>query len=211
VPEPLRGRDFALVEAAYVGGEASGAELLAPLRALGPELDTFAVIPASRLNELHMDPQQPVPGMGDGMLLESVSADALDEWLAAVGPNSDTPLLSVEIRHLGGALGRLPRGAGARGKLDAEFALFALGVPTGPEVAVALERALRRLKEAMHPWAAEAHYLNFAERPVHASELFSVNAYRRLQVVKAAYDPDDVFRSNHPIAPADGTAVAVAA
>jgi FAD/FMN-containing dehydrogenase len=209
IPEGLRGRDFALVEAAYVGDEASGAELIAPLRALGPELDTFAMTPASQLNKLHMDPEQPVPGMGDGLLLESLPA--LDEWLAAVGPNSDTPLLSVEIRHLGGALGRVPRGAGARGSFDAAFALFALGVPLDAQLAEAIERALRRLRAAMAPWSAEKHYLNFTERPVHPGELFADEAFRRLQVVKAAYDPDDVFRSNHPITPADGGAIAVAA
>jgi FAD/FMN-containing dehydrogenase len=211
IPEPLRGRDFALVEATYVGDEESGAELIAPLRALGPELDTFATIPAARLNKLHMDPEQPVPGIGDGMLLESLSADALDEWLTAVGPNSQSPLLSVELRHMGGALRRAPRGAGALGAFDAAFALFAVGVPTDPEVAAAVERAVHRLQVAMAPWAAEKRYLNFTERPVHAGDLFADDAYRRLQLVKAAYDPDDVFRANHPIPPADGAAMAVAA
>jgi FAD binding domain len=46
VPEPLRGRAFALVEAAYLGSAPAGVELIQPLRQLGPELDTFALIPA---------------------------------------------------------------------------------------------------------------------------------------------------------------------
>jgi len=69
VPEPVRGRDFALVEAAYLGNEGSGAELIGPLRQLGPQLDTFATIPAPALQQLHMDPAQPVPGQGDGAFL----------------------------------------------------------------------------------------------------------------------------------------------
>src|ERR1700722_19116970 len=56
VPEPLRGRAFALVEAAYLGDAGTGAALIQPLRRLGPELDTFATIPAAALAQLHMDP-----------------------------------------------------------------------------------------------------------------------------------------------------------
>ncbi len=41
VPEQLQGRSFVFVEAAYTGAEADGIELLRPLRALGPEIDTL--------------------------------------------------------------------------------------------------------------------------------------------------------------------------
>jgi FAD binding domain-containing protein len=57
VPEPLRGRAFALVEAAFMGDAGTGSELLGSLRRLGPELDTFAMIPAPALQQLHMDPE----------------------------------------------------------------------------------------------------------------------------------------------------------
>jgi FAD binding domain len=47
-----------------VTGASGGAELIRPLRALDPELDTFATIPAPALQQLHMDPEQPVPRRG---------------------------------------------------------------------------------------------------------------------------------------------------
>src|SRR5215475_1138799 len=108
VPEPMRGRAFALVEAAYLGDEGTGARLTEPLRQLGPELDTFATIPAPALQQLHMDPDQPVPNQGDGAFLSDVPAAAIDTVVALAGPDADTPLLSVEIRHLGGALAHPP-------------------------------------------------------------------------------------------------------
>src|SRR5580693_1141619 len=74
VPEPLRGRAFALVEAAYLGDADAGAALIRPLRQLGPELDTFAMIPAAALQQLHMDTDQPVPAQGDGALLADFPA-----------------------------------------------------------------------------------------------------------------------------------------
>src|SRR5690606_38526205 len=52
-PEPLRGRAFAVVEAACLLGEAEAEALLAPLRALGPEVDTFAPMPPAGLAGLH--------------------------------------------------------------------------------------------------------------------------------------------------------------
>ena len=76
IPEPLRGRSFVGVEAFYLGTEAEGAALVAPIRALGPEIDTVATIPAAALQHVHMDPEQPVPGLGDGMLLTTFRRQA---------------------------------------------------------------------------------------------------------------------------------------
>jgi hypothetical protein len=103
IPEFMRGRAWAMVEAACLGGAVVGAELIRPLRALGPELDTFGTIPAPGLQRLHMEPEQPVPAEGDGALLADLPAGALDALVALAGPDADTPLLSIDIRHLAGA------------------------------------------------------------------------------------------------------------
>ena len=46
MPEALRGRQLVVVEAAFLGDEQAGRELLGPLRDLAPELDTFAMVPS---------------------------------------------------------------------------------------------------------------------------------------------------------------------
>ncbi|HEX4753242.1 MAG TPA: FAD-dependent oxidoreductase, partial [Solirubrobacterales bacterium] len=69
IPEPMRGGSFAIVEAVALLGEAEAAELLAPLRELGPAVDTFAMQPPAGIAGLHMDPPDPVPYAGAGMLL----------------------------------------------------------------------------------------------------------------------------------------------
>jgi FAD/FMN-containing dehydrogenase len=63
LPEHLRGRSFVVVEAIYLGDEQSGAELLRPLRELGPVLDTVETIPVEQLSRVHMDPEHPFPGL----------------------------------------------------------------------------------------------------------------------------------------------------
>ena len=59
IPAPVRGQSFVMVEMAYLGDEAAASELLAPLRALGPVMDTFAPATPADLLQLHMDPPPP--------------------------------------------------------------------------------------------------------------------------------------------------------
>ena len=57
MPEPFRGKSFVLVEMTFVGGEADGNALVAPLRELGPAMDTFAAVPPTALPHLHHPPR----------------------------------------------------------------------------------------------------------------------------------------------------------
>jgi hypothetical protein len=123
-----------LVEAAYCGREADGAALLQPVRELGPEMDTLETIPVDGLGELHMDPPQPVPFAGDGMLLSGLPADAVDALVGIAGAGSGSPLLSVELRQLGGALANASPSGGALSSFDAGFALYAVGMVMDAEM-----------------------------------------------------------------------------
>jgi hypothetical protein len=202
IPEPLRGRSFVAVQAFYLGSEAEGAALVAPIRALRPEIDTIATIPAAALQHVHMDPEHPVPGVGDGLLLDDLPAAGIDALVAAAGPGSGSPLLSLEVRQLGGALGRPAAGGGAVSHLDAEFAVFGVGIAMTPEMGAAAAVQMDIVREALSPWEAETTYLNFAERDVPGERIFGPYVHHRLRAVKAAYDPADLFRSNHPVEPA---------
>ena len=199
IPEPLRGGSFVAVEAACLLDEASAVELLRPLRELGPAIDTFSTIPVTKLKHLHMDPEHPVPGAGDGMLLDDFPVEAVDALVSAAGAGSGSPLLSVEVRHLGGALRATHPGHGALASLDAGFAMFAVGVAMNAQMEAAVRAHVEVVHSALSEWAAGTTYLNFTERRQRGERLFGELAYRRLQAVKATVDPDDVFRSNHPV------------
>src|SRR5262249_57200100 len=113
IPEPVRGKSFVVVEAASLLGPDASDELLRPLRELGPDMDTFATIPVQELKHLHMDPDHPVQAHGDGMLLSEFNDAAIDALVAIAGAGSGSPLLTLEVRHAGGALARQAPGAGA--------------------------------------------------------------------------------------------------
>jgi FAD/FMN-containing dehydrogenase len=198
VPESVRGKEFALVEVTYLGDEADGIELTRPLRELGPVLDTTGMIPARRLSELHMDPPSPVPGIGDGRMLEPLSLEAVDAIVESAGADSGSSLLSVEVRHLGGALGRTSPGDGAA-YLDSAYVMFAVGIAAGPEAAARTQHDVERVIRAIEPWDSGRDYLNFRESESTGERLFSAERYARLAAIKATVDPDNVFRSNHEV------------
>jgi FAD/FMN-containing dehydrogenase len=199
IPEPLRGGSFAVVEATSLLGKDATDELLRPLRELGPAMDTFATIPVRELKHLHMDPEHPVPGFGDGLLLSDFTDDAIDAMVRSAGAGSGSPLLSVEVRHMGGALARKAPGAGALATIDGKFLMFAVGLSMTPELGAAVKAHVELVQTALTRWDSGRMYLNFAEKRERGERFFGDATYRRLQAVKAAVDPDDVFRSNHPI------------
>src|SRR5215475_3482185 len=102
--------DVCSSDLAAILGEAAAADtLLEPLRALRPALDSFRPMSPAELGRVHMDPPEPVAGIGNGLLLDSLPADAADALVRSAGE----ALVSVEVRHLGGALSRAPFGHGA--------------------------------------------------------------------------------------------------
>jgi FAD/FMN-containing dehydrogenase len=202
LPEPLRGQSFAIVEAAYIGTEDDGAALLQPLRDLGPAMDTFAMIPVEELRRLHMDPPQPAHSVGDGFNLDDATAETLNALLAVAGPCSGSPLVSVELRQLGGAVAEPSTEHGAVGTIDAGFTLFAVGVGADEETTRFVEARVAALEAALRPWTADRGHFNFANSPREGESFFPPDTYRGLQWVKAAYDPTELFRASHPIRPA---------
>jgi hypothetical protein len=58
------------------------------------------------------------------------------------------------------------------------------------------------VRDPLSSWESDTAYINFAERDIPGDRLFGPYAHHRLRGVKAAYDPADLFRSNHPVAPA---------
>jgi FAD/FMN-containing dehydrogenase len=201
IPEPMRGRNLAVIEIAYIGDEESGQELVAPLVALGPELSTLATMPAAGLVRLHNDPEGNTPGIGDGSVLESLPDEAIRALVAAAGPGSGSPFISVEVRQLGGALGRPAPYAGALSHIEGEFLLFSVGLAFSPELAQAQAAHLDVVDEAMTPWRAEQMYFNFAERAADSERFYPGSNHDRLREIRERFDPSELFRANHDIEP----------
>jgi hypothetical protein len=173
--------------------------LVAPLRELGSaEMDTIQAQPPAGIAELHMDPPTPVPYTSESILTQELPASAIDSLLAAVGPGSGSQLVSVEVRHGGAALSRAPRDAGALATLPGAFLAFGVGFVPVPEAMAPTRAWLGAFKAALEPYDA-GRYFNLVEESFDIAQIFPSDILERLREVKKRYDPDNVFKSNHPV------------
>jgi FAD/FMN-containing dehydrogenase len=200
LPPPLSGQAFVVVEVAHQGPSAELNAAIAPLRELDPTLDTINEIPAAGLFALHMDPPGPTPCRGNGMLLNDVPPSAIDALVSRAGHGSGSPLLSVELRHLGGAVATRPAGAGAVGHFEAQFVMYAVGVTLDKAAEAKVDDFIRKVEQALAPWSSDIHYANFDERAGGGRDRFhDRDTLDRLRAVKARVDPAGLFTCGHPL------------
>ncbi|MDX3240044.1 FAD-binding oxidoreductase [Streptomyces sp. ME03-5709C] len=206
LPEPLRGAFVVHVRIAFLGPVAEGERLIAPLRAAAPALiDAVGEMPYTAMGALHMDPPTPMPYYDRTTMLREFPAEAADKLIELLGPESDCPLVSVELRMLGGALDREPAVPNAVSTRGLPFVLFGFGVGA-PDQAAYLREELDELMGAMEPWADRRRMVNFlsteeATDPERLSEVYGAERYQRLTAAKKTYDPTNMFRINHNILP----------
>ncbi|HWE46951.1 MAG TPA: BBE domain-containing protein, partial [Caulobacteraceae bacterium] len=167
-------------------------------RELGPAVDTFAMQPPAGIAGLHMDPPDPVPYAGAGMLLGDLPDAGIDAFVAAVGPDSGSRLSSAEIRHDGGAMGRTAPEHGAMDCLPGSFLMFGVGITLVPEAMAPTKQWLEAMTDAMSPWDA-GRYLNFSDKSEDIAVAFPPETVERLRAAKQKYDPENLFHANHPV------------
>lgn len=178
---------FVAIDATYLG-EHPG-DLLAPFDKIGATIaDTRGPMRVSDLGSITAEPTDPAPGQGRAELLTSLD-DAVAELLLA---EPIAPLLSVQVRHLGGALAR-PVDSAA-GHLAEPYSIYLFGIPQ-PGVAEKLES----LGAALVPHTSGRKHYTFLAPGERASSAFSGETLARLRDLKRARDPRGVLRANYPV------------
>ena len=77
--------------------------------------------------------------------------------------------------------------------------LHGVGMIMSPGAATAINTQLDALADALKPWDSGVRLSNFVDVPTDARTFYPPETLDRLQEVKRRYDPDDLFRANHPI------------
>ena len=192
VPAEIRGRSLVIIDAVAVGDPGRAARALGPLRALRPELDTFADVPAVEVARLHLDPEAPTAVYANSVLLADLPESAVEALVAAAGPGSGSDLLFLELRQLGGALSRpAPRG-GALDRMDGSFLVLGVGMDTGAGWA-AVRANSDRIMGALQPWVTESTYLLMADEHADERRGWPAASWRRLAALRRAADPGGLF------------------
>ena len=199
LPPFLSGRSVVVIDGAVLAPDDTADRILAGLRALRPEMDTFLRVPAAALTRLHMDPEGSGSGIGGSAMLTELPESGIDAFLGAVGDRSSTSLMMGELRQLGGALARPAGGGGAVSRLDGRFLAFATGMVFNPEMALRVGADVAAFTGSLTPWTGGRTYLNFAEDAVDARQGYDDVTWRRLSGIRSAVDPGGIFAANHPV------------
>ncbi|MEU6702599.1 FAD-binding oxidoreductase [Streptomyces wuyuanensis] len=201
MPEHLVGRAVALALVTYAGTEPELRKAAAPLLGLGHEAEVLMELPYAELQCMIDDP----PGLRNYWSAEYLTAlpdPAVDVFCA----RTDSMIVPSNSQHIlfpmGGEMSRGDQGWPLPWR-TAEWVLHPFGIWEDPADDERGRRWVHDARADVMPWSIGQVYLNFIgdegrERVVAG---FGAENYRRLAAVKAAYDPDNVFRRNHNIKP----------
>jgi FAD/FMN-containing dehydrogenase len=122
------------------------------------------------------------------------------EKFAADGANG-----AVLFESLHGAPQRVPTEATAFAGREARWDATFINVWVSPEEDDRQIEAARSYSKALAPWALGGGYLNYASEAASLGleSEYGTEKLARLRAVKREYDPENVFRFNHNIAPAE--------
>jgi FAD/FMN-containing dehydrogenase len=203
VPVELVGRPVIAVAACWAGDVDEGERVLRPMRGFGsPVLDLFGVKPFLA----HQQMFDPSFRHGCSYYVRSCDVAALtDEVIGVVaehGRRITSPMSSIALWQMGGAVARVPDGATAFSGRSAGFT-FNINGNTPTEDGFEDQRQWARdYWTALAPFHTGV-YANFLmeEGGARVRQAYGDATYARLAALKRAYDPANLFRLNQNVPP----------
>lgn len=207
LPPFLQGQSFVIVRACYVGEPEEGERLVSFWREWQqPVIDEFKVLPFTQADQISQDPPDPIPFTGTGGWLRDLSDETADTLIQFTLPQGGPPaLIFTEVRLAGGAVARMDPDTNAYSNREEMFNWISLALVMSPEMAAGAGQQFAALQQALQPHLSGKVYMNFIEREeaaLRARDGFSEKNFRRLQEIKAKYDPENRFSYAYAIPPA---------
>jgi FAD/FMN-containing dehydrogenase len=203
IPEDAHGKPIMIGLMTYVGPADEAEGVIAPFRALAEPIADM--VRPMRYPELYEGPEQEARyASGNNFFadsLDSAGPEAILEWLA----NSTSMMKAVQLRVLGGALERVPNDATAFAHRDRRlFVNIAAMYMDGAEKAAG-DAWVAGLGDALGQ-DGSGGYVGFLGNEDEATirAAYPGRTWDRLRDLKRRYDPDNLFRLNHNIPPAEG-------
>jgi hypothetical protein len=206
-PTELWGRRVCALISCYDGAEADGVAAMRRVRAELPRplLDGMAQMPFPTLQGM-FDPLLP-PGLQwywKGDYVKALPDDAIAAHVAHAARVPDG-LSLMHLYPIDGAAHEVPSDATAWSCRDATWSMVIAGIAHDPAAAKATSQWAKDYWTAVHRFNPGGGYVNFMmadEGEARVRATYGSN-YARLAEVKATYDPENVFRVNQNIRPAD--------
>ena len=189
----------------YAGDLNEGERLLAPLRSFGPPIaDMVARMPYCAVQSM-LDNAVPE---GHRYYWKSNFVSELHPELVAVlsegasrMPSPHSMILLFEVK---GAIQRVPREAMAFDHRDANFELSIIAQWTDLAHDAANVQWARSVWTEAQPYVSSGVYANHLSADESEDRIISAygaEKYQKLTTLKTRYDPENIFRQNHNIAP----------
>ncbi|MCB1298887.1 MAG: FAD-binding oxidoreductase [Microthrixaceae bacterium] len=203
VPEPLRGQSVVTVDIVSQLDREATESMLEPIRSAGAVVaDTVAAFGIGALTDVFAEPVDPVPALEWSALLGSLTHPAVDALVAAFAEGAALGLSLLQIRPLGGAIGRAvtpPAVAGVAGVLAAHALLGATGLVFDPAMVPGIGLALGKVRDAAAPHTVHGRVVTFLAPGEDLGAAYGAPEIARLRAVKARVDPGGTIRSNRPL------------
>jgi FAD/FMN-containing dehydrogenase len=205
VPKEVQGQPMIGVVCCYAGPVEDGEKAFQPLRDLGPVIDLTGPMPYTAHQSL-LDGGAP-KGMQNywtADFYEDLPDDAIDA-LVAKATKPVSPLTQVIVVPMGGAIARVDDDETAFGERNARFNIHYLSMWADPSENETNIAFTKDLAATMRPWSTGGVYLNFIgdEGMSRVEAGFGKAKWQRLREIKKKWDPDNFFRINQNIPPAD--------
>jgi FAD/FMN-containing dehydrogenase len=210
VPAELVGQPVLGLVVAYVGDAEDAVAALAPLRQLVTDaggMDLVQPMPYTTFQAM-LDDFAPKGWLNyhRGQHLSSLPDSVMEPYLE-VGRSIHSPMTQGIVFHHAGAVSRIGEDDTAAGNRAAPYMAHPIACWATPEETDYEMDWVRRFSAAFAPATTGGTYLNFEPgttlRDVKAG--FGEDKYTRLVALKDRWDPTNLFRSNHNVAPTGWT------
>lgn len=192
LPEAVRGREVLAVR--VFGAHGDVASQVEPLTAVAgePLLGGFGPMTFAEAAKAAGPPPPPMP-VGQHIEMYDVLPDAvLDTATGALDANP--ALMSVELRHWGGAMARPEAGHGPIGHRQVPYSVLVTGVDGASSDAA---DQVATVADRLAPHATGVSFRNFETNPARMYAAYTPDDYARLARIKTTWDPDAVFGQDY--------------
>jgi FAD/FMN-containing dehydrogenase len=202
------GTPVAAVAACHCGDLAEGARQVAPIKAFGPPvMDAIGPMPYCALNGM-IDGSYPRGAFNywKANFLAALTDDAIDVIVECFR-RAPTPMCQLVVEHVHGLAARIAPDATAFPHRRVGYNLLVLAQWMAREDGDRATAWAAESYAALQPFMAPGRYVNYLsdEGGAAVAAAYGDNL-PRLQLIKATYDPENVFHLNQNIAPARGGA-----
>ena len=206
-PEHLHMKKMCGIVWSYTGPLEDADNIFRPIRKFGPPaLEMIGPMPFPVLQSMFDALYQ--PGMQWYWRADFFKhlSDAFIAEHAEWGPKMPTMFSTMHLYPINGAAQRVGKNDTAFSYRDASFAQVIVGIDPDPANKELISDWTKGYWEAVHPYSAGGGYVNFmmdeGQERVRASYR---DNYPRLAAIKKKYDPQNLFRVNQNIRPAEET------